>query len=103
MHRAFPCSLTHSSSLLGKGGLEGLEDLELDAGLGLLGLGRGRSEDLVSLGEAGADVLASVDYSWVSFKRAETHLDGEVLEGVRLDGVDGQRVVAVHGGEAGRD
>lgn len=32
-----------------------------------------------------------------------THLGGEVVERVGLDGVDGQRVVAVDGSETSRD
>lgn len=73
-------------TLLGKGSLEGLEDVKLNLGLGLLGLGGGRGNDLVGLGEASTD----------SLKR-------ELLKGVGLDGVDGERVVAVDSGEAGRD
>lgn len=34
---------------------------------------------------------------------AGTHVERERLKGVGLDGVDGQGVVAVDGGEAGRD
>ena len=92
----FLLSPTASSiSLLGKRRLESLKDLDLNAGLGLLGLGRRRAKHLVGLGETGTDVLRSES------PQTAPHLHGELVERVGLDGVDGQGVVAVHGSKAG--
>jgi hypothetical protein len=50
--------------------------------------------------KTGTDVLQQSAQPWGD---GRTHLGGEVLKRVSLDGVDGQGVVAVNGGETGRD
>lgn len=75
-----------SLSRLAEGRVDGLEDLELDAGLSLLLLRGGRADDLLGLVDAVADGVG-----------------GELVERVGLDSVDGEGVVGVDSGEAGGD
>lgn len=72
---------TASSSL--EGGLESLEDLNLDLSLGLLDGISVSSGNALSLGETGADGLLREGRlaRRGEMKRVEAHLGGEVLEG----------------------